>query len=111
MKVYISGPISGEKYGNKVIFYMYQRLLENHGYEVVNPHEIEPLYIKGRGPWASHMAADIRALVGCDLVFIFAEKQSRGVALEKHIAQELNIPVVVMTPGVSFLEQIKRGSR
>lgn len=111
MKVYISGPISEEKDGNKVIFHMYQRLLEKHGYEVVNPYEVDPLYIKGRGPWASRMAAAIRVLVECNLVFIFSEYESREVSLEKHIAQELNIPVVIMTPGVSFLEQIKRGSR
>lgn len=106
MKVYLSGPISGYKDGNRDVFSMFQRALENKGYQVVNPHTVDPIYIKGRGDWERHMSADIQALVTCDLVFVISTQKSRGVALETHIAKELGIPILRMSSVINFLDQI-----
>lgn len=48
MKVYLSAPISGVEDQNSFAFGFCQSILEYMGYEVVNPLNIEPLYIKGR---------------------------------------------------------------
>lgn len=107
MRIYLSGPISGYKNGNRDIFGMFKRAIEGQGHQVISPHDIEPLYIKGRGDWERHMAADIQALVMSDLVFVISDKKSRGVALETHIAEELGIPILYMSSVINFLDQIE----
>lgn len=81
MRIYLSGPISGYKNGNRDIFGMFKRAIEGQGHQVISPHDIEPLYIKGRGDWERHMAADIQALVMSDLVFVISDKKKPGSGL------------------------------
>jgi len=111
MRIYLSGPISGCKDGNRDVFRMFEQAIMGHGHRVVNPHEILPVSIKGRGDWERHMAADIQQLVECDLVFVISSQKSRGVALETHIAKELGIPIVRMSSVVNFIDQIDQAEK
>lgn len=73
MIAYLSGPISGHPDGNRPAFDLYERLLRDAGYEVVNPHRVftEPLPAdpaQKRAHWQRAMRADLRALMDCDLI-------------------------------------------
>lgn len=106
MKVYLSAPISGVEDQNSFAFGFCQSILEYMGYEVVNPLNIEPLYIKGRGEWEAHMAADIRELVTCDVLCLIRPKgDSRGVALEVELAKQLGIKIVEGLPQFAWPEK------
>lgn len=111
MRIYLSGPISGHKDGNRDVFRMFAQAIMGQGHQVLNPHEVDPLRIKGRGDWENHMAADIQALVESDLVFVISTQESRGVALETYIAKELGIPVIYMSSVINFLDQIEEAVR
>lgn len=111
MKIYLSGPKSGHKDGNRDVFRMFTEAIINNGHLVVNPHNIRPLCTKGRGDWELHMAADIQQLVECDLVFVISNQECRDVTLETHIAKELGIPVIYMSSVINFLDQIEEAVR
>lgn len=111
MRIYLSGPISGHKDGNRDVFRMFCLALIQQGYEMVNPHEISSLNIRGRGDWENHMAANIQQLVECDLVFVISNQECREVSLETHIAKDLGIPVIYMSSVVNFLDQIEEAVR
>jgi len=51
VKIYLSGPISGHKDGNRDVFRMFAQAIMGQGHQVLNPHEVDPLRIKGRGDW------------------------------------------------------------
>lgn len=81
MKIYISGKITGlpqqearEKFANA------QALLEEQGYETVNPME------KGMSddaPWEQHMIKDIELLFTCDAIFMMDNwRDSKGAQIE-----------------------------
>ena len=106
MKVYLSAPISGVGDQNQIAFDFCQSLLEYLDFEVINPLKIKPLYIKDRGEWEAHMAADIRELVSCDVLCVILPGESRGVELEIELAKKLGIRVV---KGLTALIWTERG--
>lgn len=95
MKIYLSAPISGVVDQNRFAFGFCQSMLEHLGHEVVNPLDITPLYIEGRGEWEAHMAADIQQLVTCDVLCVICPGESRGVAIEVDLAKQLGMQVVM----------------
>ena len=89
-RVYISGPITGVPDLNRPAFASAARILEERGFETVNPHDngLQP-----DAPWSEHMRADIRALTTCDrLVYLPGSDASRGAAVERYVAAALGIP-------------------
>jgi len=91
MRVYISGPISGRPNGNREAFSLAADHLREHGYEPVNPHDLNP----GGGTWEECMRRDIAELVKCDAIALLPGWwSSRGALIEIQIAHVLGIQVV-----------------
>ena len=91
MRVYISGAMSGLPLLNHPAFNAEAARLRALGFDVVNPAELCP---DPGSSWAVCLRADIAALVTCDgLALLPGGEQSRGVALERHIAEALGMPV------------------
>lgn len=67
-KIYISIPITGrplEKLRHEAD--LVKRMLSGQGYDPVNPFDI---YAGKNAEWEDHMAADIRALMKCDGIYM-----------------------------------------
>lgn len=94
MKTYISGKISGlpehearAKFDNTAI------LLKAKGYTPVNPFDVQPA--APNPEWADYMAADIRALMDCQAIYMQRDwGQSKGARIEYQIALELGLVVM-----------------
>ena len=94
MKTYISGKISGipepearEKFNNSAI------LLKAKGYTPVNPFDVPPN--SDNPTWADYMAADIRALMDCNAIYMQRDwGQSKGARVEYQIALELGLVIM-----------------
>lgn len=96
MKIYISGKISGMEARAAVLFQEAETMLIEHGYEVVNPIKLPHKHDKS---WASYMKEDLRALIDCDgIYYLENHAQSPGAALERYVAQWLNIDEVFLPP-------------
>lgn len=67
MKIYISGPISGIKNGNREAFFDAKKLLEGRGFDAVNPHENG---LPENASWDERMAVNLMLLKGCDGVAV-----------------------------------------
>ena len=97
MKVYISGPITGEKdHGKK--FAIAEKYFSDRGHKVVNPEaitkELDDLHESAPGslPWSEYMREDIKALVDCDAIAMLpAWGESRGARLERQVADALGL--------------------
>ena len=94
MKVYISGPITDDTdHADK--FARAFMLLAKARHEPVSPVLIgrELKYRMRRDPtWEEYMREDIKALVGCDGIFMLdGWEASSGARLEEHIAMRLDI--------------------
>jgi nucleoside 2-deoxyribosyltransferase len=90
VKLYISGPMTGYPNNNLEEFDRVQLVLEELGYEVINP---------ARHPkqesWADYMRLDILDVLAADGVALLDYwEPSRGAALEVFIANALLIPVM-----------------
>ena len=91
IRVYLSGPMSGLPALNFPAFNAEAARLRALGFDVVNPAELD---IPSGSSWAVCMRADIAALVTCNgLALLPGHEGSRGVALERHIAEALGMPV------------------
>jgi hypothetical protein len=105
MKTYISGKISGlpehearAKFDNTAI------LLKAKGYIPVNPFDVQPLppvqtahalSLPAAPAWEDYMAADIRALMDCQAIYMQRDwGQSKGARIEYQIALELGLVVM-----------------
>lgn len=110
MKIYLSGPMTGLPQYNYPAFHAAARQLRSLGHTVVNPAELHPhgrlrrlcyrvlralRLVRGNPPtptWAEYMRADIRALVGCDMIATLPGwEHSLGAELEVSIAEELGM--------------------
>ncbi len=89
--IYITGPMSGLPDLNFPAFHAEADRLRTHGWEVVNPAEINP---DKHMTWLECMRTDIAALVFCDAIQLLPGWQnSRGATLEHHIAERLGMQI------------------
>ncbi len=90
-RAYLSGPMTGLPDLNFPAFHDAAAQLRAHGFEVVNPAEINP---DGELPWAECMRADIKALCDCDLLVLLPGwEKSSGAHLELHIAHRIGLMI------------------
>lgn len=100
--VYISGPISNIKDGNKDAFKHAQILLEHAEYEVLNPHEIcseiNPSNYKDSNDfWYACMRACIKSMMDADLVVLLhGFTDSKGAMVEFNLAIQLGIKTITI---------------
>ena len=101
MRIYIAGPMTGIDQLNFPAFNAEALKLRALGFDVVNPAEINPDHSM---PWAQCMRRDIAELVKCDMICLLPGwEESKGATLEHHIAQRLEILVVLSD---EFLESV-----
>lgn len=101
IKVYIAGPMTGYPELNYPAFAAAAERLRRLGFEVVSPAELNPITT----PYREAMINDILALVECHHILLLdGWENSKGAALEHHIASVLGIEVIELN-GHSELEQ------
>lgn len=89
MKIYISGPMTGIPKNNYPEFERVKNII---GEKAVSPHDIH----EGETDlsWGGYMKRDIKALMDCDpIVMLDGWRNSRGAALELHIAFKLGYTI------------------
>jgi nucleoside 2-deoxyribosyltransferase len=90
-KVYISGKITGIETEAIELFSNAEKILENAGFDSVNPMKLEHNHDK---KWESYMKEDIKALLDCDYIFMLTNwMESPGALIEHKIANYLGIEV------------------
>lgn len=88
-KVYISGPITGIDFGNRIAFSCARSALELCGYEVVDPSKVQ---LGDDATWADYMRVDLKLLLDCDFIYMLEGwEDSRGARLERELAENLGI--------------------
>lgn len=93
ISVYICGPITGVAGYNRPAFATAEAQLREQGYDPINPHALCKTIPEG-SEWSAYMKRDIPAMLECDMVVMLPCWQaSKGAILERHIANELGIPV------------------
>ena len=91
-KVYISGPITGIDFGNRLAFMAARCGLELCGYEVVDPSDVK---LDDDATWADYMRADLKLLLDCDYIYMLEGwEDSKGARLERGLAERLGIEQV-----------------
>ena len=91
MRIYLAGPMTGYPDLNFPLFHAEAARLRAHGYDVVNPAEINS---DPNAPWTVCMRQDIAQLVTCHAIAVLPGwRRSRGASLEVGIAQALEMPV------------------
>ena len=91
MKLYLAGPVTGMPNENREAFAMAQKVLDEAGYEVVNPHELR---LDPGLTWAQCMKPCLLAMLNCDaLAMLEGWERSPGARLEQRVARELSMPV------------------
>lgn len=106
MKLYVAGPMSGYPEHNFPAFREAARVLRIMGHDVTSPVEMDeaggfdaataPNVASGSPEWATFLARDVIVIAGADVegvVVIDGWEESRGAALEVHVARELGKPV------------------
>ena len=94
MKIYISGKITGIALSNaREKFKWHSGYLDLKGFTPVNPFEVIPYHKKLT--WKDYMAADIKALMYCEAIYMLnCWGQSKGARIEYAIAKELGLKVI-----------------
>lgn len=92
MKVYVSGKISGESLKDvRFYFEAAKARLMKKGYDVITPFENG---LPPSAPYAEHMKADIRMLLGCDAIFMLPGwGYSPGARVEHEVARACGLRV------------------
>ena len=92
-RIYLAGPMSGYPEFNYPAFHWGAGLLASAGVDPINPARTEGR--EARHGWVDFMRASLRDLADCDGVATLTGWQdSRGAALEVHIARSLDLPVM-----------------
>ena len=90
-RVYISGPMTGISESNFPAFHSAAAALRAHGFDAVNPAEINP---QTDDDWHTYLRADIKALCDCDAIALLPGwGDSKGAHLELHIAHRLGLHI------------------
>lgn len=105
MKIYISGRITG--INHKIaegMFEQAEKFLSDQGHTPINPMRIKHDHGKS---WEEYMLEDIRALFGCEAIFMLCNwGQSRGARIEYQIAREMGLRVMFQEyPGPVTMQQ------
>jgi Domain of unknown function (DUF4406) len=91
-KAYISGKITGMEERAKELFEQAEKELLEMGYEPVNPMKLNHQHDLS---WEAYMKEDIKALCGCDSVYLLRNyADSKGALLELAIATELKMSII-----------------
>lgn len=102
-RLYLSGPMSGLPEHNFPAFHAAAADLRAHGYDVVNPAEVNST---NPGDWSACMRADIKALCDCDgLALMPGWENSKGAHLELHIAHRIDIEINGLTMWLIMAQQ------
>lgn len=90
MKVYISGPITGIALPVSIARFNDAELrLQEMGFDVVNPMDNG---VPITAEWSEHIREDIRLMLDCNAIYLLKGwENSKGAALEKHIAGKVRI--------------------
>ena len=91
MKVYISGAITGRNIKKATTHFcrMEKSLSRNH--KVVNPLKLKH---KKKSTWNEYMRVDLKALLGCDAIYMLnGWMLSRGSRIEYILAKELGLKI------------------
>ena len=93
MKLYIAGPMTGYPEFNYPAFFAAAEQLRAAGHDPINPARIEGGEdCKG---WLDFMRCSLRDVADCDgIATLPGWQDSRGAALEVHIARSLDLPVM-----------------
>jgi len=97
-RIYIAGPMSGHDQLNHPAFFRAERLLQEHGWETVNPAAmdldvgIDPSAPMEEYDYEDAARRDIEALQKCDAIYLMAGWQhSKGACWERALAVHFNI--------------------
>ena len=91
MKIYISGPITGDP-NYKEKFDKAETSLNNN-YDVVNPTKVVPF--DENKTWSDYMREDIKVLLECNAIYMMKGWQkSKGATLEFIIAKHLDMTII-----------------
>lgn len=92
MKLYVAGPMTGMPDFNYPAFFDAAKHLEAVGYEAINPARKEGR--QGCSSWLDFMRLSLIDIAACDgIATLSGWGESRGAALEVHIARSLDLPV------------------
>ena len=92
-RVYVAGPMSGLPDFNYLAFDRKAAELRAQGWAVENPAE-NP--VPACGSWAGYMRMALRQLSTCTHIHMLPGwEQSKGARLERHIAEQLGLEVVL----------------
>jgi hypothetical protein len=92
MRLYIAGPMTGYPEFNYPAFYAAETALRKAGFDTLNPARSEGR--EGCKSWLDYMRAGLRDVADCDGVALLPGwEDSRGAALEAHVARSLDLPV------------------
>ncbi len=90
MRIYISGPMSGQPDHGHPAFHAAAAELRAAGYKVANPAEEQPV-VEGK-EWHEYLRADLKLLVDCDAVALLPGwRASKGSVLEDQVARALGM--------------------
>jgi len=90
-KVYISGKISGIENLAVILFEKAESDLKNRGFDPINPMKLNHEHDKS---WRSYMREDIKALCGCEVIYMLLNwTDSKGAIIEHTIAMYLGLTV------------------
>lgn len=92
MRIYIAGPMTGLPEFNYPAFHTAAERLTERGFDPINPARTEVR--EHCRTWLDYMRASLHDLAACDAVATLPGwGESRGAALEVHIARSLELPV------------------
>jgi hypothetical protein len=92
-KVYVAGPMTGYPEFNYPAFYAASERLRAIGIEPINPARAEGR--EGCKTWLDFMRLSLIDIAACDgIATLPGWQDSRGAALEVHIARSLDLPVL-----------------
>jgi Domain of unknown function (DUF4406) len=124
MKVYLSGPITGKVDGNREVFASTKKILENHGWKVINPYDTNPAEEEAEeaanraaGKFYSSsywrlLAKDVATIGEVEgIVFLSGWEDSKGARLEAYVGILKGLPIWeyldVLDTGEVQLEELK----
>lgn len=103
-RIYIAGPMTGLPDFNYPAFFGAADRLREAGFEPINPARQRPDVAYQGAKWIDYMRLSLRDVADCDgIATLDGWGNSRGAALEVHIARSLDLPV---RPIEAWLEDV-----
>jgi len=102
-KAYILGPMTGYPDDNRAAFRKARKELQELGWTVVCPEELDTTQPLTNPTWSDYMRRDIPLLMGVQVGFALPGwKKSRGATLEATILNALGVPVADFATGLMY---------